>query len=83
VTFLRYEHILGLVHCDALKAAFVWWELPMPQRRVGWQPSRFLTDRAEAERDFALAKRLGSINATAAELGTSWPLLRRSLGTGR
>jgi hypothetical protein len=22
----------------------------MPQPRVGWQPSRFLTDRAEAER---------------------------------
>jgi hypothetical protein len=28
--------------------------------RAGWQPSRFLTDRAEAERDFAWAKRLGS-----------------------
>jgi hypothetical protein len=41
----------------------------MPERRVGWQPSRFLADRAEAERDFALAERLGSINATAAELG--------------
>ena len=55
----------------------------MPERRVGWQPSPFLDDRAEAERDFALAERLGSINATAAELGTSWPLLRRSLGTVR
>jgi hypothetical protein len=55
----------------------------MPVRRVGWQPSRFLTDRAEAERAFALAKWLGSINATAAELGTSWPLLRRSFGTVR
>jgi hypothetical protein len=86
----------------------------MPSSRVGWQPSRFLTDRAEAKRDFALAERLGSItkeygsswileryltwanalrrvqcsvfslgNATAAELGTSWPLLRRSLGTVR
>jgi hypothetical protein len=36
---------------------------------LGWQPSRFLADRAEAERDFAWAKRPGSINATAAELG--------------
>jgi len=55
----------------------------MCQRPVGWQPSRFLADRAEAKREFALAERLGSINATAAELGTSWPLLRRSLGTVR
>ena len=38
---------------------------------------------AEAERDFALAERLGSINATAAELGTISPLLARSLGTLR
>jgi hypothetical protein len=38
-------------------------------QRVGWQPSRFLTDWAEAERDFAWAKRLGSITATVAELG--------------
>jgi hypothetical protein len=57
--------------------------LPAPERRVGWQPSRFLTDQAEAERDFAWAERLGSINATAAELGTSRPLLKRSLGTVR
>jgi hypothetical protein len=55
----------------------------MPSSRVGWQPSRFLADRAEAKRDFALAERLGSINATAAELGTSWPSLARSLGTVR
>jgi hypothetical protein len=33
---------------------------------VGWQPSRFLTDRAEAERTYALAEQLGSINAAAA-----------------
>jgi hypothetical protein len=32
---------------------------------VGWQPSRFLADRAEAERAFQLAERLGSINAAA------------------
>jgi hypothetical protein len=42
------------------------------QQRVGWQPSRFLSDRAEAERAFALAERLGSINAAAAELNASW-----------
>jgi hypothetical protein len=28
---------------------------------MGWQPSQFLTDRAEAERAFQLAKRLGSV----------------------
>ena len=48
------------------------------QQRVGWQPSRFLTDRAEAERAFALAEQLGSVNAAAAELGTSWPSLRKA-----
>jgi hypothetical protein len=37
---------------------------------VGWQPSRFLTDRAEAQRAYALAEQLGSVNAAAAqELG--------------
>jgi hypothetical protein len=45
------------------------WELPMLKRRVGWQPSRFLTDRAEAERAYALAEQLGSVNATATQLG--------------
>jgi hypothetical protein len=45
---------------------------------VGWQPSRFLSDRAEAERAFALAERLGSVNAAAAELGTTWPSLRKA-----
>jgi hypothetical protein len=38
---------------------------------LGWQPSRFLADRAEAERAFALAERLGSVNAAAAELGAT------------
>jgi hypothetical protein len=42
---------------------------------VGWQPSRFLTDRAEAERTFQLAEQLGSVNAAAQELA---PLGRRS-----
>jgi hypothetical protein len=45
---------------------------------VGWQPSRFLTDRAEAERAFALAERLGSVNAAATQLDTTWPSLRKA-----
>jgi hypothetical protein len=45
---------------------------------VGWQPSRFLVDRAEAQRAFHLAERLGSVNAAAAELGTTWPSLRKA-----
>jgi hypothetical protein len=44
---------------------------------VGWQPSRFLVDRAEAERAFAVAEQLGSVNAAAAVLGTTWPSLRK------
>jgi hypothetical protein len=48
--------------------------------QVGWQPSRFLTDRTEAERAFQLAEQLGSVNAAAAELGTTWPSLRRAFG---
>jgi hypothetical protein len=47
-------------------------------RWAGWQPSRFLSDRAEAERAFQLAERLGSVNAAAAELGTTWPSLRKA-----
>jgi hypothetical protein len=52
--------------------------LPALERRVGWQPSRFLSDRGEAERAFQLAERLGSVNAAAAELGTTWPSLRKA-----
>jgi WhiB family redox-sensing transcriptional regulator len=66
------------IHRDALQAAFAQWGLPALARRVGWQPSRFLLDRGEAERAFALAERLGSINAAAAELGTTWPSLRKA-----
>jgi hypothetical protein len=47
---------------------------------VGWQPSRFLTDRAEPERAFQLAEQLGSVNAAATELGTTWPSLRKAFG---
>jgi WhiB family redox-sensing transcriptional regulator len=66
------------IHRDALTAAFTQWGLPAPERRVGWQPSRFLTDRAEAERAYALAEQLGSVNAAAQELGTTWPSLRKA-----
>jgi hypothetical protein len=45
---------------------------------LGWQPTRFLADRAEAERAFQLAERLGSVNAAANELGTTWPSLRKA-----
>jgi hypothetical protein len=45
---------------------------------LGWQPSRFLTDRTEAERAYALAEQLGSVNAAATQLGTSWPSLRKA-----
>ena len=41
-------------------------------RPLGWQPNCFLLDRAEAERALALAEQLGSINAAAEELGTTW-----------
>jgi hypothetical protein len=54
------------------------WGLGMPLQWVGWQPSRFLADRGEAERAFALAEQLGSVNAAAAELGTTWPSLRKA-----
>jgi hypothetical protein len=41
----------------------------MPERRVGWQPSRFLTDRGEAERAFQLAEQLGSVITRAIKWG--------------
>jgi hypothetical protein len=46
---------------------------------LGWQPSRFLADCVEAERAFQLAERLGSVNAAAQELRTTWPSLRKAL----
>jgi hypothetical protein len=66
------------IHRNALTAAFAQWGLPALERRVGWQPSRFLADRTEAERAFQLAERLGSVNAAAAGLGSIWPSLRRA-----
>jgi hypothetical protein len=68
------------IHRDTLTAAFTHWGLPAPERRVGWQPSRFLSDRAEAERAFQLAEQLGSVNAAATELDTTWPSLRKAFG---
>jgi hypothetical protein len=54
------------------------WGPCMPSSGVGWQPSRFLADHAKAQRAFALAERLGSVNAAAQELGTTWPTLRKA-----
>jgi hypothetical protein len=50
-------------------------------RHVGWQPSRFLTDRAEAERAFALAEQLGSVNAAGAEVSVP-AILRTASSSG-
>jgi hypothetical protein len=67
------------IHRDAFKAAFGQWGLPALERRLGWQPSRFLADRAEAERTFQLAERLGSVNAAAAKPSTrAWAITRRA-----
>jgi len=66
------------VHRDALTAAWARWGLAPPAAKAGWQPSPFLADRTEAERAYRLAERLGSVNAAAAELGTTWPTLRKA-----
>jgi hypothetical protein len=42
-----------------------------PYRPLDWQPSRFLIDRGEAARAFAVAEQLGSVNATAAGRGVN------------
>jgi WhiB family transcriptional regulator, redox-sensing transcriptional regulator len=68
------------VHRDALTAAWARWGLAQPQAKAGWQPSPFLAHRAAAERAYRLAERLGSVNAAAAELGTTWPTLRKAFG---
>jgi hypothetical protein len=54
--------------------------VPAAARQLGWQPSHFLADRGEAERACALAEQLGSVNAAATELGTTWPSLRKAFG---
>jgi len=63
---------------DTLKNAWAHWNLPQPECKPTNPPSRFLADRAEAERAFRLAEQLGSINAAAAQLGTTWPSLRKA-----
>jgi WhiB family redox-sensing transcriptional regulator len=63
---------------DTLKNAWAHWNLPQPERKPTNPPSRFLADRGEAERAFRLAEQLGSINAAAAQLGTTWPSLRKA-----
>jgi WhiB family redox-sensing transcriptional regulator len=63
---------------DTLKNAWAHWNLPQSERKPTNPPSRFLTDRGEAERAFRLAEQLGSVNAAARELGTTWPSLRKA-----
>ena len=48
----------------------------------GWagNPAASSPTAAEAERAFALAEQLGSVNAAATELGTTWPSLRKAFG---
>jgi hypothetical protein len=48
------------------------------QQRGGLAAQPVLTDRGEAERAYDLAERLGSVNAAAQELGTTWPSLRKA-----
>ncbi len=63
---------------DTLKGAWAHWGMPQPAGKVGHPPSRFLADRSEAERAYRLATQLGSVNAAAAQLGTTWPSLRKA-----
>jgi Transcription factor WhiB len=63
---------------DTLKNAWAHWNLPQPQRKPTNPPSRFLADRGQAEQAFRLAEQLGSVNAAAHELGTTWPSLRKA-----
>src|SRR6266536_4811514 len=63
---------------DTLKNAWAHWGMPQPAGKVGHQPSRFLADRDQAERAFRLAEELGSVNAAARQLGTTWPSLRKA-----
>jgi hypothetical protein len=69
----RYKPIVPPRHLLSPKRTLI------PGRRpLGWQPSRFLADRAEAEHAFQLAQQLGSVNAAAQQLGTTWPSLRKA-----
>jgi hypothetical protein len=50
---------------------------------VGWQPTRFLADRAEAERALQLADHLDSVNAAAARAGHHLAVAAQSLHPAR
>ena len=52
--------------------------LPRMTEPLGWQPSRFLTDRAEAECAFALAEQLGSVATRRIAGGVTFSLPRGS-----
>jgi hypothetical protein len=52
----------------------------MATRWAGSPAASSPTDWAEAERAFTLAERLGSVNAAAQQLGTTWPSLRKAFG---
>jgi hypothetical protein len=45
---------------------------------VGWQPSQFLSARADAECAFSLAERLGSVRDATKELGTTRRSVRKA-----
>jgi hypothetical protein len=55
----------------------------MPSKLVGWQPSRFLADHAEAERAFQLVERLGGVNAAAQGLWYHLAVATRERSRGR
>jgi hypothetical protein len=50
----------------------------MPRREWAGSPAASSPNRAEAEQAFQLAEGLGSVNAAATELGTTWPSLRKA-----
>jgi hypothetical protein len=52
--------------------------IAVPTEPPGLAAQPVPTDRAEAERAFQLAQQLGSVNAAAQELGTTWPSLRKA-----
>ena len=54
------------------------WALGIRPAVGGLAASRFLADRAETERASAPTELVGSMNAAAAELGMTWPSLRKA-----
>jgi hypothetical protein len=49
----------------------------MPEHRVGWQPTQFLAARAEAERAFQLAERLGAASGTGETRSSAGPFFSK------